>query len=220
MLLSLLRLFWLLLTPFVLAFGLALAGYLYQVAARRVIAWRGIGNARAAVRQRPYMAYWPCALIVCSSLYMQLVMSFSGERFRLSLFDGLMIGLTVLIAAASLTRLELRSNRLIEYWPFGKVRREIPLDGAEVVNDTPPWYLVIFLGLEAAFPLLRALIRKQDFHAPGLDPYLRIELPGGEIVRLRSSALPDDRETFMIAVDVRIARLFQQAQASQREEKK
>ncbi len=213
LLLSLLRLFWLLLTPIFLVFGLALAGLLYQQVARRIIVWRGFGSARAGVRQRPYLLYWLCVLALSSSFYMQLVMSFSGEKFHFSAFDGIMLVATLLIAAASLTRLELRSNRLIEYWPFGKIRREIPLDGAEIVNDNPPWYALLFLALESTFPLLKALISKQDFHAPSLDPFLRIELPSGEIVKLRASALPDERETFMIAVDVRIARLFRQEEA-------
>ncbi len=92
------------------------------------------------------------------------------------------------------------------------------MDGAEIVNDNPPWYALLFLALESTFPLLKALISKQDFHAPSLDPFLRIELPSGEIVKLRASALPEERETFMIAVDVRIARLFQQEEARQRGE--
>jgi hypothetical protein len=192
---------------------LALAGFMYQQLARRVIAWRGFGSARAGIRQRPYMMYWVCALILGSSLYMQLVMSFSGEQFRVSAFDWIMLTVTLLVAAASLTRLELRSNRLTEHWPFGKIRREIPLAGAEIVNDNPPWYALLFLALESGIPLLKALLGKKDFHAPSLDPFLRIELPSGEIVKLRASALPEERETFMIAVDVRIARLFQQEEA-------
>lgn len=211
MLLSLLRLLWLLLTPIVLMLGLAAAGWFYQWVATWLSRQLGFGTARAGVRQRPYFIYWIFALALLSSLYMHLAPFANDVSLQLSWFDAAMLLGVVLAGAASLSRLELRSNRLTQYWPHGKVRREIRLTDLEVINEPAPWYSLLFLVLETGFPLLKALLQKRDYHVPSLDPFLRLQSADGTEIRLRASALPEERENFMIAVDVRLERLRQQA---------